>query len=50
LTGEPSQDSVFLVKTKNSKKSKADNKIATVFKKSFKDEKRLKEIKESKEG
>ncbi len=50
LSGDPSQDSVFLVNTKNSKKSKADNKISTVFKKSFKDEKRLKEIKESKEG
>ncbi len=37
---------------RNTKKQKADKKIATlsVFKKSYKDEKRLKYIKESKEG
>lgn len=51
LTGDTNQDSVFLVNTKNSKKPKADTKITSlsVFKKSFKDEKRLKDIKETKE-
>jgi hypothetical protein len=39
-----------LILNRNSKKSKHDNKIGTlnVFKKSFKDDKRLKDIKESK--
>lgn len=51
LAGNADQDSVFLVNTKNPKKTKADTKIASlsVFKKSFKDEKRLKDIKETKE-
>ena len=51
LTGYTSQESIFLVNTKESKKSKPDHKITTlnVFKKSFKEEKRLKDIKESKE-
>jgi len=37
---------------RNAKKTKTDNKIATlnVFKKSFKDEKKLKEIKEGKDA
>lgn len=51
LAGDTNQDSVFLVNTKNSKKPKADTKITSlsVFKKSFKDDKRLKDIKENKE-
>ncbi|CAF0709196.1 unnamed protein product [Brachionus calyciflorus] len=51
LAGDVNQDSVFLVNTKNSKKTKADVKKSSlsVFKKSFKDEKRLKDIKETKE-
>lgn len=42
---ENNQDSVFLVNTKSTKKSKPDNKITSlnVFKKSFKEDKRSKD-------